>query len=86
MISTAFLSTNRIYRVDTADFKFKVGGAIESGRWTGLAQARQGAHNYFPAHNIYLRMNVPALAEMCKPGDDSPTTINVQHEIFKNLL
>ncbi|EJK74479.1 hypothetical protein THAOC_03837 [Thalassiosira oceanica] len=58
---------------ETADVKFEVGGTVEA--------------TIFYAHHIFLRLNAPALADMCKPGDDSPTTIsNVRPDIFEHLL
>ena len=69
---------------DTADVKFKVGGAVESG--SGRRKRAKTLTFTFHAHHIFLRMNAPALADMCRPGDDSPTTIDVQPEIFKHLL
>ena len=71
---------------ETADVKFEVGGAVESAK--GRRKRAKAPTTTFHAHHYALRLNAPALADMCKPGDDSsPTMINsVQREIFKHLL
>ena len=70
---------------ETADVKFEVGGTVESAK--GRRKRAKTSRTTFHAHHIFLRMNAPALADMCKPGHDSPTTIsNVEPEIFKHLL
>ena len=69
---------------ETADVKFEVGGTVESAK--GRRKRAKTSRTTFHVHHIFLRMNAPALADMCKPGDDSPTTINVEPEIFKHLL
>ena len=71
---------------ETADVKFEVGGTVESSK--GSRKRAKTSTTTFHAHHIFLRLNAPALADMCKPGDDSaPTTINnIQPEIFKHLL
>ena len=71
---------------ETADVEFEVGGSKKS-----AADSRKRAKpstDTFHAHYYILRLNAPALADMCTPGDDSsPTTIdNVQPEVFKHLL
>ena len=70
----------------TADVKFEVvGGAIESGN--GRCKRAKTSTATFHAHHYILRLNAPALADMCKPEDDFPTTIaNVQPDIFEHLL
>ena len=71
---------------ETADVKFEVGGAVESAK--GRRKRAKAPTTTFHAHHYALRLNAPALADMCKPGDNSsPTMINsVQPEIFKHLL
>ena len=70
---------------ETADVKFEVGGAVESAK--GRRKRAKTSATVFHAHHIFLQMNAPALADMCKPGDVSPNTItNVEPEIFKHLL
>ncbi|EJK57614.1 hypothetical protein THAOC_22322 [Thalassiosira oceanica] len=70
---------------ETADVKFEVGGTAESAK--GRRKRAKTPTTIFHAHHIFLRLNAPALADMCKPGDDSPTAIsNVRPEIFKHLL
>ncbi|EJK60040.1 hypothetical protein THAOC_19677 [Thalassiosira oceanica] len=70
---------------ETADVKFEVGGTVESAK--GSRKRANTPTTAFHAHHYALRWNAPALADMCKPGDDSPTTItNVRPEIFKHLL
>ena len=70
---------------ETADVEFEVGGAVESGK--GRRKRAKTSATVFHVHHIFLRLNAPALADMCKPGDVSPTTItNVEPEIFKHLL
>ncbi|EJK75284.1 hypothetical protein THAOC_02995 [Thalassiosira oceanica] len=65
--------------------KFEVGGTVESAKGRRKRAKTPTATVY--AHHYALRWNAPALADMCKPGDDSPTTItNVRPEIFKHLL
>ena len=62
-----------------------MGGAVESGK--GRRKRAKTSATVFHVHHIFLRLNAPALADMCKPGDVSPITItNVQPEIFKHLL
>ncbi|EJK56260.1 hypothetical protein THAOC_23893, partial [Thalassiosira oceanica] len=71
---------------ETADVKFEVGGTVECAA-KGRRKRAKTPTNTFHAHHFALRWNAPALADMCKVGDDSPTTIaNVQPEIFKHLL
>ena len=70
---------------ETADVKFEVGGAAESGR--GRRKRAKTSTTTFHGHYYILRLNAPELADMCRPGDVSPTTINnVQPEVFKHLL
>ncbi|EJK77741.1 hypothetical protein THAOC_00407 [Thalassiosira oceanica] len=70
---------------ETADVKFEVGGTVESAK--GRRKRAKTPTNTFHAHHFALRWNAPALADMCKPGNVSPTTIsNVRPEIFKHLL
>ncbi|EJK47180.1 hypothetical protein THAOC_34122 [Thalassiosira oceanica] len=70
---------------ETADVKFEVGGTVESAK--GRRKRAKTSTTTFHAHHYALRLNAPALADMCKPGDDSPTAIsNVQPEIFMHLL
>ena len=71
---------------ETADVEFEVGGAVESTK--GRRKRSKTSATTFHAHHFVLRLNAPALADMCKPGVDStPTSIsNVQPEIFKQLL
>ncbi|EJK61716.1 hypothetical protein THAOC_17749 [Thalassiosira oceanica] len=70
---------------ETADVKFEVGGTVESAK--GRRKRAKTPTNTFYAHHYALRWNAPTLADMCKPGEVSPTTItNVRPEIFKHLL
>ncbi|EJK73622.1 hypothetical protein THAOC_04739 [Thalassiosira oceanica] len=70
---------------ETADVKFEVGGTVESAK--GRRKRAKTPTATFHAHHYPLRLNAPALADMCKPGDVSPTTIsNVRPEVFKHLL
>ncbi|EJK47487.1 hypothetical protein THAOC_33785 [Thalassiosira oceanica] len=71
---------------ETADVKFEVGGTVESAM--GRRKRAKTPKIIFHAHHIFLRLNAPTLADMCKPGDDSaPTTINnIQPATFKHLL
>ena len=71
---------------ETADVEFEVGGSNESA--TGRRKLAKTSTTTFYAHHYIIRLSAPALADMCKPGDDSaPTTINnIQPEIFKHLL
>ena len=70
---------------ETADVQFEVGGTVESAL-DGRNLIKKPTTT-FNAHHYALRLNAPALADMCKPGDVAPTAItNVQPEIFKHLL
>ena len=71
---------------ETADIKFEVGGAVQSG--AGRRKRGKTSTATFHAHHFVLRRNAPALADMCKPGTGSaPATIsNVRPEIVKHLL
>ena len=70
---------------ETADIKFEVGGAVQSG--AGRRKRGKTSTTTFHAHHLILRRNAPALADMCKPGDSAPTVIsNVRPEIAKHLL
>jgi len=71
---------------ETADVKFEVGGAVESA--TGRRKRAKTPTSTFHAHHIFLRLNAPALADMCNPGDVSaPTAINnIQPATFKDML
>ena len=71
---------------DTADVKFEVGGVVESA--TDGRNSTETPTTTFHAHHYALRLNAPALADMCKPGDDATPTVinNIQPEIFKHLL
>ncbi|EJK47082.1 hypothetical protein THAOC_34224 [Thalassiosira oceanica] len=68
------------------DVKFEVGGAVESA--TGRPKQDQTSTSTFHAHHYALRLNAPALADMCNPGDVSaPTAINnIQPATFKDML
>ncbi|EJK55409.1 hypothetical protein THAOC_24863 [Thalassiosira oceanica] len=70
----------------TADVKFEVGGAVESA--TGRRKRAKTFTTTFHAHHYALRLNAPALADMCNPGDVSaPTAINnIQPATFKDML
>ncbi|EJK67977.1 hypothetical protein THAOC_10902 [Thalassiosira oceanica] len=71
---------------ETADVKFEVGGAVESAK--GRRKRAKTPTSTFHAHHYALRLNAPALADMCSPGDVSaPTAINnIQPETFKDML
>ena len=71
---------------ETGDVEYEVGGSIESAQ--GRCKRGKTLTATFYAHHYILRLSAPALADMCKPGDESsPTTIdNVQPQIFKHLL
>ncbi|EJK59800.1 hypothetical protein THAOC_19935, partial [Thalassiosira oceanica] len=59
---------------ESADVKFEVGGTVESAK--GRRKRAKSPTTTFHAHHYPLRLNAPALADMCKPGDVSPTTIS----------
>ena len=70
---------------ETADVQFEVGGTAESAE--DRRKRAKTPTTTFHAHHYALRLNAPALADMCKPGEVAPTTItNVQPKIFKHLL
>ena len=72
---------------DTADVKLGVGGAVESALEKG--NLIKTPTTTFHVHHYALRLNAPALADMCRPNDDdsAPITINnVEPAIFKHLL
>ena len=70
---------------ETADVKFEVAGAVESAN--GRRKRAKTSTTTFHAHHFILLLSAPALADMCKPEEDSPTAIsNVHPEIFKHLL
>ncbi|EJK46266.1 hypothetical protein THAOC_35072 [Thalassiosira oceanica] len=69
----------------TADVEFDVGGTVETAK--GRRKRAKTPTKTFHAHHYPLRLNAPALADMCQPGDVSPAAIsNVRPEIFKHLL
>ncbi|EJK59711.1 hypothetical protein THAOC_20036 [Thalassiosira oceanica] len=70
----------------TADVKFEVGGAVENA--TGRRKRAKTSTSTFHAHHYALRLNAPALADMCNLGDVlAPTAINnIQPATFKDML
>ncbi|EJK76775.1 hypothetical protein THAOC_01445, partial [Thalassiosira oceanica] len=70
---------------EMSDVSFEVGGEVES-----AANRRKRAKTTgttFHAGHLILKLNAPALADMCRPGDETAVPINgVEPEVFKMLL
>lgn len=76
---------NELGNEDTSDVEFTVVGI------TGNASNRQKQDktkkNTFHAHHFVLRLNAPALADMCLRGDSNTVVIaNVDPDAFKHML
>ena len=71
---------------ETADIKFEVGGAVQSG--TGRRKRGKTSTTTFYAHHFVLLRNAPMLDNLCNSGADSAPTVisNVRPEIVKHLL
>ncbi|EJK73001.1 hypothetical protein THAOC_05407 [Thalassiosira oceanica] len=62
---------------EMSDVAFEVGGEVES---------KPTATTFHAFHSI-LRLNAPALADMCRPDDEAAVPINgVEPEVFKMML
>ena len=70
---------------EKSDVKFEVGGEVESAP-DRCKRAKTTATTFHAIHAI-LDLNAPALADMCKPGDEAAVSINgVEPDIFRMLL
>ena len=70
---------------EVSDVAFEVGGEVESAA-NRRKRAKTATTTFYASHMV-LRLNAPALADMCRPGDDAAVPINgVEPEVFKMLL
>ena len=70
---------------EKSDVKFEVGGERESA--TNRRKRTKTTATTFYASRVILDVNAPALADMCKPGDEAVVPINsVDPEVFKMVL
>ena len=70
---------------EKTDVKFELGGEVESAA-NRRKRAKTTATTFHASHLI-LDANAPALADMCRPGDEAAVPINgVEPKVFKMLL
>ncbi|EJK45070.1 hypothetical protein THAOC_36336 [Thalassiosira oceanica] len=70
---------------DKSDVIFEVSGETETA--PNRRKRTKTASTIFHASHLILDLNAPALADMCRPGDEAAVPINgVEPEVFKMLL
>ena len=70
---------------EMSDVAFEVGGETEAA--INRRKRAKTTATTFHASHVILVANAPALADMCKPGDEAAVSINgVDPEVFKILL
>ena len=70
---------------EKSDVKFEVGGEVESA--SNRRKRTKTTATTFHASHLILNVNAPALADMCRPGDEAAVPINgVVPDVFKMLL
>ncbi|EJK44742.1 hypothetical protein THAOC_36697 [Thalassiosira oceanica] len=70
---------------EKSDVTFEVGGEVESAP-DRRKRAKTTATTFHASH-VILGLNAPALADMCRPGDETAVPINgVEPEVFKMVL
>ena len=72
---------------DKSDVKFEVGGEVESA--ANRHKRAKTTATMFHASHLILAVNAPALADMCRPGNEAEATVpinGVEPEVFKTVL